>query len=49
MSGVRGSGSGMKLAQNKVLVGHSRKMRDAKNLTKNSNADIAAIFGMRVD
>ena len=48
-SGVRGGGLGLKLAQNKVSAGHSSKMRGAKDLTKNSAADMAAIFGVRVD
>ena len=39
----------LKLAQNKVLEGNSRKMRGAKNLIKNSNSDMAAIFGVSVN
>ena len=37
------------MAKNKVSVGHSRKMRDTKYLTKKSAADMAAIFGVRAD
>ena len=37
------------LAKNNILAGHSRKMRDAKDLTKKSAADMAAIFGVRSD
>eukprot|EP00545_Synedropsis_sp_CCMP1620_P005915 CAMPEP_0119003748 /NCGR_PEP_ID=MMETSP1176-20130426/744_1 /TAXON_ID=265551 /ORGANISM="Synedropsis recta cf, Strain CCMP1620" /LENGTH=241 /DNA_ID=CAMNT_0006955373 /DNA_START=23 /DNA_END=748 /DNA_ORIENTATION=+ len=33
------------LAKNKVLAGHARKMREAKDLTTKSSADMAAIFG----
>lgn len=33
------------LAQNKVTAGHSRKMREAKDLRNKSDADMAAIFG----
>ncbi|KAI2504213.1 glycine rich nucleic binding domain [Fragilaria crotonensis] len=33
------------LAQNKVNAGHSRKMREAKDLRNKSDADMAAIFG----
>lgn len=33
------------LAQNKVTAGHSRKMREAKDLTTKSQSDMAAIFG----
>jgi Pin2-interacting protein X1 len=34
------------LAQNKVNAGHSRKMREAKDLRNKSDADMAAIFGV---
>lgn len=37
------------LAQNRVSAGHSRKMRDSKDLSKKSKEDMAAIFGMKVD
>ena len=37
-SGVRAGGSGLKLAQNKISAGHSRNMREAKDLTKKSVA-----------
>ena len=33
-SDVRGSGLGVKLANDKVLTRHSRKMRDEKDITK---------------
>ena len=33
------------LAQNKVTAGHSRKMREAKDLKTKSDYDMAAIFG----
>ena len=48
-NGFGGGGAGLKLAKNKVLVGHSSKMRDAKDLTKKSAVDMAAIFGVRDD
>ena len=44
-SGVGDGGFGLKLAQNKVLAGHLRKMRDAKDITKKFNDNIAYIFG----
>ena len=31
---IRGGGLGMKLDQKNILAGHSRKMRDAKDLAK---------------
>jgi len=34
------------LAQNRVSAGHSRKMRDAKDLSNKSQEDMAAIFGV---
>ena len=37
------------MAKNKVLTGHSCNMRETKNLTKKSDADMAAIFGVRAD
>jgi len=40
---------GITLAQNRVSAGHSRKMRDSKDLSKKSKEDMAAIFGMKVD
>lgn len=33
------------LAQNRVAAGHSRKMREAKDMKTKSQADMAAIFG----
>ena len=45
MNGVRAGGAGLTLAQNKVLAGHLRKMRDAKDITKKFNDNIAYIFG----
>ena len=38
ISGVRDGGSGLKLAQNKILTEHLRNMRDTKYLMKNSAA-----------
>jgi len=37
------------LAKNKVTAGHSRKMREAKDLTTKSESDMAAIFGGKVE
>ena len=37
------------LAQNRVAAGHARKMRDAKDLSSKSDADMAAIFGVKVE
>merc|ERR1712226_198802 len=37
------------LAKNKVTAGHSRKMREAKDLTTKSESDMAAIFGVKVE
>ena len=37
------------LTKNKVLAGHYCKMRAAKDLTKKSATDMAAIFGVRAD
>ena len=48
-NGVRGGGEGLMLAKNKVLAGNSRKMRDSKDITMKSAADMAAIFGVRDD
>ena len=48
-NGVRGSGTGLALAKNKVLAGHSRKMRDGKDLTNKSAADMVAIFGVNAN
>ena len=39
----------LKLSQNKVLSGHSRKLRDGNDLTKNLAADMDVIFGVRAD
>jgi len=41
--------SGITLAQNRVAAGHARKMRDAKDLSSKSDADMAAIFGVKVE
>ena len=48
-NGFGGGGAGLTLAKNKVLAGHSHKIRDAKDLTTKSAADMAAIFGVRAD
>ena len=48
-NGIGGGGLGMKLAQNKVSVGHSRKLINAKDLTKKLTVNMAVIFGVRVD
>uniref|UniRef100_A0A7S2WGB8 PinX1-related protein 1 n=1 Tax=Eucampia antarctica TaxID=49252 RepID=A0A7S2WGB8_9STRA len=40
---------GVTLAQNRVSAGHSRKMRESKDLSKKSKEDMAAIFGVKVD
>lgn len=37
------------LAKNKVTAGHSRKMREAKDLATKSESDMAAIFGGKVE
>mmetsp|Transcript_2575 Transcript_2575/g.3861 ORF Transcript_2575/g.3861 Transcript_2575/m.3861 type:complete len:245 (-) Transcript_2575:42-776(-) len=42
------SDSGLTLSSKRVTAGHAQKMRDAKDLTKKSKEDMAAIFGMRV-
>ena len=42
-------GSGLTLAQNRVAAGHSRKMREAKDLNSKSAADMAAVFGVKVE
>ena len=39
----------MNLAQNKILAVQYRKMRDAKDLTRNSAADMADTFRVKVD
>ena len=39
----------MKLAQSELLEEHLRKMRDTKDITKVSSADIATIFEVSVD
>ena len=54
-----GSGSGsntntnkngsIRLPQNKVQAGHARKMREAKDISNKSSADMAAIFGVKAD
>jgi len=43
------SGSGITLSTKLVTAGHARKMREAKDLTKKSAEDMAAIFGVRVE
>jgi Pin2-interacting protein X1 len=43
------SGSGIRLAQNKVQAGHARKMREAKDIRSKSAQDMAAIFGVKAD
>ena len=43
------SSSGIRLAQNRVQVGHARKMREAKDIKNKSAADMAAIFGVKAD
>lgn len=43
------SGSGITLSSKRVTAGHARKMREAKDLTKKSAEDMAAIFGVRVE
>lgn len=43
------SGSKLTLPQNRVAAGHSRKMRESKNLVSKSAADMAAIFGVKVE
>mmetsp|Transcript_59042 Transcript_59042/g.175562 ORF Transcript_59042/g.175562 Transcript_59042/m.175562 type:complete len:292 (-) Transcript_59042:323-1198(-) len=42
-------GSGLVLAQNKVTAGHAKKMRNAKDVANKSSADMAAVFGVKVD
>ena len=37
------------MAQKKVSIGKSSRMRDAKDITKKSAADIASIFRLRAD
>jgi len=41
--------SGLTLSSKRVTAGHARKMREAKDLTKKSKEEMAAIFGMKVD
>jgi len=36
------------LARNRVVAGHSRKMRESKDLQRKSKEDMAAIFGVKV-
>mmetsp|Transcript_12737 Transcript_12737/g.26979 ORF Transcript_12737/g.26979 Transcript_12737/m.26979 type:complete len:287 (+) Transcript_12737:134-994(+) len=45
----RGTDSGLTLPQNRVAAGHSRKMREAKDLNSKSAADMAAVFGVKVE
>ncbi len=40
--------SGLTLSTRRVTAGHAAKMRDAKDLSKKSKEDMAAIFGMKV-
>jgi len=40
---------GIRLPQNKVQAGHARKMREAKDISNKSSADMAAIFGVKAD
>ena len=47
--GKRDKDSKITLAQNRVAAGHARKMRDAKDLSSKSQADMAAIFGVKVE
>ena len=42
-------GGGITLSSKRVTAGHARKMREAKDLSKKSTADMAAIFGVRVE
>ena len=48
-SGAGGYGLSLKFSYNKLSEGHSRKMRDAKYLTKKLAADMAVIFKVRAD
>ena len=48
-NGVGGSDEVLMLAKNKVSSGNYHKMRDAKDLTKKSAADMVAIFGVGAD
>ncbi len=47
--GKRDKDNKITLAQNRVAAGHARKMRDAKDLSSKSAADMAAIFGVKVE
>ena len=40
---------GLTLSQTRVAAGHAKKMREAKDLSKKSAEDMAAIFGMKVE
>jgi Pin2-interacting protein X1 len=44
-----GGSGGLTLSQNRVAAGHAKKMREAKDLSKKSTQDMAAIFGMKVE
>jgi len=44
-----GCKDGVRLPQNKVLAGHARKVREAKDIRNKSSADMAAIFGVKAD
>ena len=48
-AGRGGGGGSLRLAQNKVQAGHARKMRDAKDISNKSAADMAAVFGVKAD
>ena len=45
--GGGGSGLGLKFTQKKLLAEHSRKMGDARDLTKKSATKMAVIFRVR--
>ena len=46
--GGEGAG-GVRLPQNRVQVGHARKMREAKDIRNKSVEDMAAIFGVKAE
>lgn len=47
--GLNRMDSGLTLSSKLVTAGHARKMREAKDLTKKSPEEMAAIFGMKVE
>jgi len=47
--GLNRMDSGLTLSSKLVTAGHSRKMREAKDLTKKTPEEMAAIFGMKVE